>query len=946
MSAMLEKICRTCRYPFSFPVTEAVFCCPACDAVNGRPESEGAGFASLTRATQQRLRCDFHNAVISYQHVLLDCPEEHEALWGLALCRYGVEYVEDPRSGTLMPTVHSVRRRPMQADKDYLNACEQAPERVRAQYEAEAAYIDDAMARILELAQTQKPYDVFICHKTTKPDSDDPTWECLRASEMAHQMEKLGYRVFFAPEAMKGEIGADYEAAIYHALDTAKVLLLLCAEPDYVTSPWVRSEWTRFLEMTDEREDKRLVPLLYGDFTPAKLPREIRPYRLECVTMDSFTAAGDILRLLEKCCGGRGKVEEKAETVEEKPAPVQPEPEKPAPVPENPVTEMKTAPVQSVSTYAPETDFETEIVEGGCAITKYMGKDGEVNVPPMIGGRKVVEIGKKAFEDCRSLTSITLPEGVTSIGNSAFYNCDSLANITLPESLTSLGNFAFYNCGSLANITLPESLTSIGAWTFINCVSLANITLPESLTSIGDCAFDNCSTLTSISLPGNLTRMGANPFYDCSKLVDISVSQSNPVLQVVDGVLFDRNEHRLICYPCTRPGARYEVPADVRSIGTMAFKHCNALTHITLPEGLTRIGNMAFEGCSALAGVSMPESLTSIAAAAFNTCRKLTSISLPVGLKDIGEVAFAHCSGLIRVSLPENVTLGRNVFLGCTSLRADNIIRRSASAESATEKQPASATVPAYAPESDFETAPVDGGCSITKYKGQGGHVNVPPTIGGQKVVEIGKSAFEDCRSLTSITLPKGVKSIGNWAFHNCIRLTSITLPEGVTSIGNSAFSWCQYLASIALPKGVKSIGDLAFDNCSSLTSIKLPEGLTYIGDRAFSSCSSLTSITLPKGVKSIGGWAFYNCSSLTSITLPEGTDVVRAYTFADCTSLTSVTIPNSVKQIMTCAFRGCTALTRVGTLASVKQFGLRAFEGCDKLPLVQKLRLKIEGAM
>ncbi|MBQ7849138.1 MAG: toll/interleukin-1 receptor domain-containing protein, partial [Clostridia bacterium] len=390
----LTMKCRRCCYVLEFAGHVSIVTCPFCEAVNERPRSRGGMLEALARATTQRLRCDFHNAVNSYQHVLLDCPDEHEALWGLALCRYGVEYVDDPRTGRRMPTVHSVRRKPMRLDPDYLAAIDCAPEEVRAQYEQEAQYIDDAMAKIIELSEKCPPYDVFLCHKTTKPDSEAYTEDYNRAFDLYHELTLQGYKVFFAPKEMAGvAAGSDYEAAIYHALDTAKVMLLICSDADYLTSAWVRSEWTRVLEMADEREDKRLVPLLYGDFTPAKLPRELRSYRLECVTMDRFTAARDILRLLEKCCEGRGKVEEKAETVEERPAPVQPKPEKPAPVPENPVTEMKTAPVQSVSTYAPETDFETEIVEGGCAITKYLGEGGELNVPPTIGGRKVVEIG-------------------------------------------------------------------------------------------------------------------------------------------------------------------------------------------------------------------------------------------------------------------------------------------------------------------------------------------------------------------------------------------------------------------------------------------------------------------------------------------------------------------------------------------------------------------------
>jgi hypothetical protein len=133
-------------------------------------------------------------------------------------------------------------------------------------------------------------------------------------------------------------------------------------------------------------------------------------------------------------------------------------------------------------------------------------------------------------------------------------------------------------------------------------------------------------------------------------------------------------------------------------------------------------------------------------------------------------------------------------------------------------------------------------------------------------VTSIGESAFENCTSLTSITIGNGVTSIGNYAFERCNSLPSITIPDSVTSIGTSVFNGCTSLTSITIGNGVTSIGDDAFSNCSSLTSITIPDGVTSIGDRAFSDCSSLTSITIGNGVTSIGNYAFERCSNLTRI--------------------------------------------------------------------------------
>ena len=146
----------------------------------------------------------------------------------------------------------------------------------------------------------------------------------------------------------------------------------------------------------------------------------------------------------------------------------------------------------------------------------------------------------------------------------------------------------------------------------------------------------------------------------------------------------------------------------------------------------------------------------------------------------------------------------------------------------------------------------------------------------------IGNTAFRNCVSLTSISLPEGVTSIGGYAFNGCNSLTSISLPEGVTSIGNFAFSGCVSLTSISLPEGVTTIGGNAFYNCYSLTSISLPEGVTSIESFAFSNCYSLTSISLPEGVTSIGNSVFNNCYSLTDIVIKSTPSLANTNAFSN----------------------------------------------------------------
>ena len=189
---------------------------------------------------------------------------------------------------------------------------------------------------------------------------------------------------------------------------------------------------------------------------------------------------------------------------------------------------------------------------------------------------------------------------------------------------------------------------------------------------------------------------------------------------------------------------------------------------------------------------------------------------------------------------------------------------------------------------------------------------NIPHTIKGVTVTCIGNDAFDNCRSLTSVTIPDSVMSIGDSAFRYCTSLTSVTIPDSVTSIGDTAFQYCTSLASVTIPDSVTSIGGRAFDGCTSLTSVTIPDSVTSIGGRAFDGCTSLTSVTIPDSVTSIGKGAFYDCTSLTSVTIPDSVTSIDEYAFYDCKSLTSVTIPDSVTSIGDWAFSGCKSLTNV----------------------------------
>ena len=235
----------------------------------------------------------------------------------------------------------------------------------------------------------------------------------------------------------------------------------------------------------------------------------------------------------------------------------------------------------------------------------------------------VTSIGNQAFVSCTSLTSVTIPNSVTSIGYYAFRDCSSLTSITIGSGVTSIGFCAFNGCSSLTSVTIPNSVTSIDSYAFNDCSSLTSITIPNSVTSIGSYAFDGCSSLTSVTIPNSVTSIGYNAFSNCSSLTSIVVESGNTVYD-------SRNGCNAIIKTATNTligGCKNTIiPNSVTSIGSSAFHGCSGLTSITIPNSVTSIGDYAFAYCTSLTSLTIGSGVTSIGDHAFSYCQSLTDV--------------------------------------------------------------------------------------------------------------------------------------------------------------------------------------------------------------------------------------------------------------------------------------------------------------------------------
>ena len=231
-----------------------------------------------------------------------------------------------------------------------------------------------------------------------------------------------------------------------------------------------------------------------------------------------------------------------------------------------------------------------------------------------------------------------------------------------------------------------------------------------------------------------------------------------------------------------------------------------------------------------------------------------------------------------------------------------------------------------------FDYERTDEGIVITRYNGMNPEPIINGAYGAIPVVKIANFAFANRIHLKHITIPANVTKIGEHAFDGCTSLTTVIIPDSVIAIDAHAFENCTSLTSITIPNSVTEIGEAAFFGCTGLTSITIPDSVTEIGGAAFFGCTSLTSITIPDSVTVIGLHAFESCTGLTSVTIPDGITEIGEFAFFGCIGLTSITIPDSVTVIDDDAFFGCTSLTSITIPDSVTEIGERAFGGCTGL--------------
>lgn len=289
--------CKSCGGDLIIEDNSTVCECEYCGTKQPIPSIRDENLQNLfNRANVLRMKSEFDKAADIYEKIIQKEEGEAEAYWGLILCRYGIEYVEDPETFKRIPTCHRASFESITADDDYKSALQYADLLQKRLYEEEAKKIDEIQKGILALAQKDDPFDVFICYKETD-ESGKRTQDSAIANDIYYQLTQEGFKVFYAAITLEDKLGSEYEPHIFAALNTAKVMLVLGTKPEYFNAVWVKNEWSRFLAMMKKDRSKMLIPC-YRDMDPYELPEEFS--HLQAQDMSKIGFINDITRGIKK----------------------------------------------------------------------------------------------------------------------------------------------------------------------------------------------------------------------------------------------------------------------------------------------------------------------------------------------------------------------------------------------------------------------------------------------------------------------------------------------------------------------------------------------------------------------------------------------------------------------------------------------------------------------
>lgn len=648
--------------------------------------------ALFNRANILRMKSEFDKAEQLYEKLVQSSPDDAEAHWGLILCKYGIEYVEDPATFKRVPTCHRTSFDSIIADEDYKEALRCADVIQRGIYEAEAKEIDRLQKEILALSAKEDPYDVFICYKES--DNGSRTPDSVIANDIYHQLTNEGFKVFYAAITLEDKLGSAYEPCIFAALNSAKVMLAIGTRPEYFNAVWVKNEWSRYLKMMKKDRSKLLIPC-YKDMDAYELPEEFA--HLQAQDMSKIGFINDIVRGIKKVivkdepktAGTQTAVNESvpagnptanslvkrafifledgewqsADEYCEKALDIDPE---------NAQAYLGKLMVELKVNKREELKNCTQSFDNSGNYQKVM-RYGDNNLKKELSGitEKINILQKNTeIESCysRAITSFahhpfdinilksTREDLISILG---YKNTSELLekidkkikkieerdkNVTPIENFTYTvdnGGIIITNyIGNSKTVVMPMIIENmpvyqIGSNSFFH-KDINAVDIPDTVSVISTSAFEGCYNLRQVTLSRNIQIIKAKAFY-FTDMTEIDIPQKVEIIE--DNAFAGCNNLKKLI-----------IPEKTKKLGDYAFSYCETLNSVTILGKIKTIPIGAFFRCKSLSEVALPDTLSKIDYSAFSECVNLQSINIPDSVVEIDSTAFKKCSNLKSIT--------------------------------------------------------------------------------------------------------------------------------------------------------------------------------------------------------------------------------------------------------------------------------------------------------
>ena len=650
---------------------------------------------------------------------------------------------------------------------------------------------------------------------------------------------------------------------------------------------------------------------------------------------------------------------------------------------------------------------------------------------------QITAIPDSAFLACNNLTYINIPDGIQSIGENAFNGCNAIEEITIPKSITNIGTKAFFGCtgratincriddnwsegwfrgAGFSEITIGNNITYVGCYAFRNCKNLTKVTIGERVERIRYDAFSSCDNLVEVTVPVSVKNFESSVFDYCEKLnkvyygglesdwwaISFSSRGSNPLHQGAD-LYIGGEVVKSMTVPSTITSLGYQLSGisfesvelhnDITDITNDAFRNCDALKSITIPDKVaeiksgtfygcdnlesvilgkrvTTVGGEAFYECKSLKSVYFPESLTTIESRAFYLCSSLEETIFGSSLSHIGYDAFSECHANTKVVLPATITniesyafnhnsSLKEVYCKAGVIPAGGYEMFNANAEGRKIYVPVEVMYDYRAADYwkdyaesifgyDFENESLVVNIFEIAYKTNDGKPLDPYTTEGFGANFV-ENIFDAETGEGVLKFDSRVTTIPERAFVSCTNLIWLDIPECIISIGSEAFKSCTSMEEITVPSSVTAIADNAFSGCTGKATINC-NGVQvndyYYSNRIRFRDAAFSEVIIGDNVTNIDGDSFSGCKNLKNVVIGNNVTTIWGNAFSGCGALTTITLPKGITTIHSGAFSECISLGKVYFGGDIGDWLAISFGNADSNPLRKAHDLYIENKL